>query len=182
MNNIISFQNKVPQLGEGVYISPHSVVIGDVSLGKDSSVWPMAVVRGDVHSIEIGPACSIQDGAVLHVTHDGPYTPGGKPLILGEGVTVGHKAILHGCTIEDYCLIGMGSLLLDAVQVKSRVIIGAGSVVTPGKILESGYLYLGNPARAVRELTPQELSQLEYSAQHYVRLKNIYLDSPNSLS
>lgn len=175
-DNVINFRNKTPQLGEGVYISPHAVVIGDVLLGKDASVWPMAVIRGDVHSIVIGEACSIQDGAVLHVTHDGPYCTGGKPLTLGKGVTVGHKVVLHGCTIEDYCLIGMGSLLLDAVHVQPRVIIGAGSVVTPGKILESGYLYLGNPARVVRELTTEEFTQLEYSAQHYVRLKNSYLE------
>ena len=152
------------------------MVIGDVTLGDDVSVWPMAVIRGDVHHITIGNACSIQDGAILHVTHDGPYTVGGKPLILGQGVTVGHQAVLHGCTVDDYCLIGMGSLVLDAVHVKKHVMIGAGSVVTPGKILESGYLYLGNPARAVRQLTSQEIEQLEYSAQHYVRLKNRYLE------
>lgn len=173
---IRGFKDKFPNIGKDVYIDPKSVVIGAVTLGDDVSVWPMAVIRGDVNYIEIGNSCSIQDGSILHVTHDGPYTSGGKPLILGQGITVGHQAVLHGCTIDDYCLIGMGSLILDAVHVKHHVIIGAGSVVPPGKILESGYLYLGNPARAVRKLNSQELEQLEYSAQHYVRLKNLYLN------
>lgn len=176
-DSIRSFQGKSPNIGEGVYIDPKSVVIGNVVLGDDVSVWPMAVIRGDVNHITIGNSCSIQDGAILHVTHDGPYTVGGQPLILGQGITVGHHAVLHGCTIDDYCLIGMGSVILDKVYVKQHVIIGAGSVVTPGKILESGHLYLGNPARAIRKLTAQELEHLEYSAQHYVRLKNLYLNN-----
>ncbi|CEG58745.1 gamma carbonic anhydrase family protein [Legionella fallonii] len=176
-HSIRTFQGKTPNIGKNVYIDPSAVVIGNVTLGDDVSVWPMAVIRGDVNSITIGNACSIQDGAILHVTHDGPYTAGGKPLILGQGITIGHQAVLHGCTIDDYCLIGMGALVLDAVHVKERVMIGAGSIVTPGKILESGYLYLGNPARPVRKLTSIELEQLEYSAQHYVRLKNLYLDA-----
>lgn len=175
-DSIRNFQGKAPNLGKKVYIDSKAVVIGDVTLGDDVSVWPMAVIRGDVNSIAIGNSCSIQDGAILHVTHDGPYTTGGKPLVLGEGITVGHQAVLHGCTIDDYCLIGMGALVLDGVHVKERVMIGAGSIVTPGKILESGYLYLGNPARPVRKLTSTELGQLEYSAQHYVRLKNHYLN------
>lgn len=172
---IRAFQDKSPILGAGVYIDPQSSVIGDVTLGDDVSVWPMAVIRGDVNYIKIGNACSIQDAAILHVTHDGPYTQGGKPLILGQGITIGHQAVLHGCSIDDYCLIGMGALILDAVHIQHHVMVAAGSVVAPGKVLESGYLYLGNPARAVRKLTAKELEQLEYSAQHYVRLKNKYL-------
>jgi carbonic anhydrase/acetyltransferase-like protein (isoleucine patch superfamily) len=175
-HSIREFQGKTPNLGDRVYIDPQSVVIGDVCLGDDVSVWPMAVIRGDVNYISVGSACSIQDGAILHVTHDGPYTSGGKPLLLGNGVTVGHKAVLHGCTIDDYCLIGMGALVLDGVHVAHHVMIAAGSVVPPGKKLESGYLYLGNPARAVRKLNEKELEQLEYSAKHYIRLKNFYLN------
>lgn len=179
-DSIRSFQNKSPILGKSVYIDPKSVVIGDVTLGDDVSVWPMAVIRADVNRIVIGKACSIQDGAILHVTHDGPYTEGGKPLILGQGITVGHQAVLHGCTIDDYCLIGMGALILDAVHIQHHVMVAAGSVVAPGKILESGHLYLGNPARAVRKLTEKELEQLEYSAAHYVRLKEKYLQTTQS--
>ena len=175
-DSIREFQGKCPNIGKAVYIDPAAVVIGDVTLGNDVSVWPMAVIRGDVNHIIIGDSCSIQDGAILHVTHDGPYTAGGKPLLLGRGITIGHQAVLHGCTIDDYCLIGMGAKILDAVHVQQQVMIAAGSVVPPGKILESGYLYLGNPARATRKLTTQELEQLEYSASHYVRLKNLYLN------
>lgn len=176
MSNVIrNFQDKSPSLGQRVYIDPQSAVIGDVFLGDDVSVWPMAVIRGDVNSIKIGNACSIQDGSILHVTHDGPYTSGGQPLILGQGITIGHQAVLHGCTVDDYCLIGMGALILDAVHIQHHVMIAAGSLVPPGKVLESGYLYLGNPAKAVRKLTAQELEQLEYSAQHYVKLKDKYL-------
>lgn len=172
--SIRSFLGKVPVIGERTYLDPMSVVIGDVVLGNDVSVWPMAVIRGDVNSIKIGNACSIQDGAILHVTHDGPYTPGGKPLVLGQGITIGHQAVLHGCTIEDNCLIGMGALVLDGVHIEPHVMVAAGSIVSPGKRLESGYLYLGNPARRVRQLTQQEIDHLSYSAQHYVRLKDQY--------
>ena len=175
-HSIRNFQDKSPSLGKRVYIDPKSIVIGDVLLGDDVSVWPMAVIRGDVNLIKIGNACSIQDGSILHVTHEGPYTPGGQSLILGQGITIGHKVVLHGCTIDDYCLIGMGALILDAVHIQHHVMVAAGSVVTPGKVLESGYLYLGNPARAVRKLTAQEIERLEYSAQHYVRLKDKYLE------
>lgn len=175
--SIRSFAGKIPTLGKGIYVDPQSTIIGDVILGDDVSVWPMAVIRGDVNYIRIGNACNIQDGAILHVTHDGPFTEGGRPLILGQGITIGHQAVLHACTIEDYCLIGMGALLLDAVHVNKHVMVAAGSVVTPGKILESGYLYLGNPAKAVRKLSEKEIEHLEYSAHHYVRLKNKYLTS-----
>ncbi|CCD07895.1 gamma carbonic anhydrase family protein [Legionella pneumophila serogroup 1] len=173
--SIRKFEDKYPELGERVYIDPQSTVIGNVTLGDDVSVWPMAVIRGDVNYIQIGHSCNIQDGAVLHVTHDGPYTPGGRPLILGQGITVGHKALLHACTIDDYCLIGMGSIILDSVHIQKHVMIAAGSIVPPGKILKSGHLYLGSPAQAIRKLTTKEIEQIEYSAGHYIRLKDRYL-------
>lgn len=175
MTAIRPFQNHYPVLGQGVYIDPAAVVIGQVRLGDDVSVWPMAVIRGDVNSISIGEACNIQDGAILHVSHDGPYTPGGSPLILGKGITVGHQAVLHACTIDDYALIGMGVIILDGAHIEHHVLVGAGSVVPPGKRLVSGYLYLGNPAKPIRALSSEELDSLNYSAQHYVRLKNNYL-------
>ncbi|KTD59617.1 transferase [Legionella sainthelensi] len=177
MNDAVrSFQGKAPSLGQRIYIDPKSLVIGDVSLGDDVSIWPMAVVRGDVNSIKVGNACNIQDGSVLHVTHEGPYTAEGQPLILGQGITIGHHAALHGCVIDDFCLVGMGAIILDAVHIQHHVMVAAGSLVTPGSILKSGHLYLGSPAKAVRKLTAQELDHLEYSAQHYVRLKDKYLD------
>lgn len=169
------FQKILPSLGQHVYIHPKACVIGDVTLGNDVSVWPMATIRGDVNSIHIGDSTNVQDGAILHVTHDGPYTPGGQKLIIGKGVTIGHQVVLHACTISDYCLIGIGTIILDKVLVEERVMIGAGSLVPPGKVLKSGYLYLGNPARAVRKLNKAEIENFEYSAMHYVRLKNNYL-------
>lgn len=169
-----SFEKKAPVLGERVYVDPSAVVIGDVELGSDVSIWPMAVIRGDVNFIRIGDSSNVQDGAILHVTHDGPFTPGGKPLIIGNGVTIAHQAVLHGCRIDDYCLIGMNALILDGVHIEHHVMVAAGSLVPPGKILKSGYLYLGNPAQCVRPLTNDELERLEYSAAHYCRLKNRY--------
>jgi carbonic anhydrase/acetyltransferase-like protein (isoleucine patch superfamily) len=173
--NVRSYRNIAPQLGERVYIDPAAVVIGKVKLGDDVSIWPTAVARGDVHSIEIGARTSVQDGSVLHVTHDGPYRPGGRALIVGADVTVGHRVVLHACTIGNTCLIGMGSVLLDDVVTEDLVMIGAGSVVTPGKRLETRGLYVGSPARRVRDLKPQEIEFLSYSAAHYVKLKNEYL-------
>ena len=135
----------------------------------------MAVARGDVNKISIGARTNIQDGAVLHVTCDSEFIPGGKPLTVGDDVTVGHSAVLHACTIEDLCLIGMNATVLDGATIKSRCMVAAGSVVSPGKILESGYLYVGAPAKQARPLKEAEIAYLEFSAQHYVELKNDYL-------
>lgn len=174
--NVRTYRNIAPTLGQRVYIDPAAVVIGKVTIGDDVSIWPAAVVRGDVHSIEIGARTSIQDGSVLHVTHDGPYRQGGRALIVGADVTVGHRVVLHACTIGNTCLIGMGSLLLDDVVTEDLVMIGAGSIVTPGKRLETRGLYVGSPARRVRDLKLQEIEFLSYSAAHYVKVKNEYLE------
>jgi carbonic anhydrase/acetyltransferase-like protein (isoleucine patch superfamily) len=172
---ISSYLDAAPQLGARVYVAPSADVIGKVTIGDDSSIWPMAVVRGDVQWIHIGARTSIQDGSVLHVTHDGPYRPGGRALIVGDDVTVGHRAVLHACTIGNACLIGMGAIVLDDVEVEDFVMIGAGAIVTPGKRLESRGLYVGSPARRVRDLKPSEIEFLTYSAAHYVKVKNDYL-------
>lgn len=176
--NIRTYRNIAPVLGARVYVDPAAVVIGRVKIGDDSSIWPAAVVRGDVHSIEIGARSSIQDGSVLHVTHDGPYAPGGRSLHIGSDVTVGHRVTLHACTIGDKCLVGMGSVVLDDVVMEECVMLGAGSVVPPGKRLEARSLYVGSPARKVRELRPAEIDFFTYSAAHYVRLKDEYLVIP----
>ena len=173
--SIRPYRNVIPKLGAGVYIDEAAVVIGDVELGDDVSIWPCAVVRGDVNCIRIGARTNIQDGAILHVTHDGPYTPGGTPLLIGADVTVGHGAILHACTIDDACLIGMHSTVLDGAHISRHSMIGAGAVVSPGKLVGEGELWLGNPARLVRQLTHQQIEALRYSAQHYVRMKDDYL-------
>jgi len=175
--NIRPYHGIVPKLGKNVYVDSAAAVVGDVELGDDASLWPFVAARGDVNYIRIGARTNIQDNCVLHVTHDGPYTPGGAPLIIGADVTVGHGAILHACTIEDACLIGMHATVLDKVHVHRHAMIGAGAVVSPGKIVGEGELWLGNPARCVRKLTDEQIEQLYYSAQHYVRLKNEYLDA-----
>ncbi len=163
-----------PQLGAGAWVHPHATVIGEVHLGVDSSVWPGAVIRGDVNCICIGATTNIQDGSVLHVSHKTDTDPLGGPLTIGARVTVGHTVILHACTIEDECLIGMGSIILDRAVIKTRVLLGAGSLVPEGKVLESGYLYLGRPAKQIRPLTEQELAYFDYSARHYVQLARSY--------
>lgn len=177
---IRSFQGHQPSLGQRVYVDPQACVLGRVTLGDDSSIWPFVVARGDVNYIRIGARTNIQDNTVLHVTHDGPYTAGGVPLLIGDDVTVGHGAILHACTIGNCSLIGMGATVLDGASVGEFCLIGAGSVVSPGKQVEPGTLWLGNPARPVRALKSQEIESLRYSAQHYVRLKDAYLAEPQS--
>jgi len=156
-------------------VHPRATVIGEVVLGGNSSVWPGAVIRGDVNSIHIGADTNIQDNSVLHVSHKTAADPVGGPLVIGDRVTVGHSVILHACTIEDECLIGMGSIVLDKAVVKKHVLLGAGSLVPEGKILESGHLYLGRPAKAVRPLTAEEIAYFNYSAEHYIRLMRSYL-------
>lgn len=173
---IRDFEEIMPDLHPDAYVDESALVIGDVVIGADSSVWPFTVIRGDVNTIRIGANTNIQDNSVLHVTHDGPYSPGGYALNVGDNVTVGHHAILHGCSIADNCLIGMGATVMDGVIIPEHTIIGAGSLVTPGKELKSG-LWLGSPARKVRELTDEERESIAYSAQHYVRLKNRHQQS-----
>ncbi len=169
---IRSYQNVNPAIAAGAFVDDAALVIGDVTIGEDASLWPMVVARGDVHRIVIGARSNIQDGSVLHVTQPNRFTPGGHPAIIGSDVTVGHRVILHGCTVEDFALIGMGSTVLDGAIIRSRVLLGAGSLVPPGKELESGYLWLGSPVKKVRPLTEDELAYFEYSAAHYVALKN----------
>jgi len=170
--NIRPYQGMTPKLGERVFVDPSAVVLGDVEIGDDSSVWPLVVIRGDMHRIRIGRCSSIQDGSVLHITHAGPYNPDGFPLIIGDHVTVGHQAMLHGCTIGNRVLVGMGAMIMDGAVVEDEVIVGAGSLVPPGKTLKSGYLYVGRPAKPQRELTQQERAFFTYTAENYSRLKD----------
>ena len=147
MTNIRPFEGKSPQVSPSAWIDDTAVVIGDVSLGAGASVWPQCVVRGDIHRIEIGAETNIQDGSILHVSHDSGFMPGGAPLILQERVTVGHQVVLHGCEIGELCLIGIGARVLDRVRIEPRTILGAGALVPPGRVLEGGYLHVGAPAR-----------------------------------
>jgi carbonic anhydrase/acetyltransferase-like protein (isoleucine patch superfamily) len=173
---IQAFKHILPDIRKDTYIDDTAKVIGKVSMGADCSVWPMAVLRGDVNQITIGKGTNIQDGTVCHVTHAGKFNPAGHSLVIGDYVTVGHGVILHGCTIGDFCLIGMGAIIMDGVVVPSFTIIGAGSLVSPNKILEPG-LWVGNPARKKRDLTDEEKAFMQYSAEHYIKLKNDYLSS-----
>ena len=170
-----NFLNYSPQLGDKVFIDPTATVIGKVTIGDDSSIWPMAVIRGDVHEITVGERTSVQDGSILHVTHAGKFNPAGFPLIIGNDVTIGHRVTLHGCEIQDHCLIGMSSTVMDGAIIESQVILGAGSLVTPGKILDSNYLWMGSPVKKIRPLTVEEIQFIKYSAEYYVGLKNKYL-------
>lgn len=171
------FRGVTPRLGARAYVDESAQVIGDVILGDDTSVWPLVTIRGDVNRVVIGARSNIQDNSVLHVTHDGPYSPGGMPLEIGDEVTVGHGVILHACQIGHRCLIGMGSIVLDKAVLEEGCFLAAGSIVPPGKRLRGGWLYRGSPAVAVRELTADETANLLYSAQHYVRVKNQYLNA-----
>jgi len=173
--NIRPYRSILPTLGARVYVDPAATVIGDVVLGDDASIWPGTVVRGDVNYIRIGHRTNIQDGTIVHVTHDGVYTPGGFPTTIGCDVTIGHAAVIHACTIEDAVLIGMHATVLDGAVVKKHGFVAAGAVVAPGKVVGERELWLGNPARCVRTLREREIEQLYYSAGHYVRLKDEYL-------
>jgi len=170
-----SFKAHHPQVGARVYLDESAVIIGDVMLADDVSVWPTVVIRGDVASINIGAATNIQDGAVLHVSHKGKYTSKSAPLKIGRGVTVGHRAVVHACTVGDYCLVGIGAIIMDNAVLEDYVMLGAGALVPANKVLESGYLYMGAPAKKARALKQQEKEFLEYSAEHYVVLKDEYL-------
>ena len=175
MTHLRSYKGIGPTLGARVYVDPAATVIGDVVLGDDVSIWPGVVLRGDVHHIRVGARSNIQDGSIVHVSHDGPYSPGGLPCLIGEGVTIGHAAVVHACTLGDYCLIGMHATVLDGAVVKKYGFVGAGAVIAPGKVVGERELWLGNPAKCVRLLSDRQVEQLQYSAAHYVRLKDDYL-------
>ncbi len=171
---IRKFKDSTPQIHKSAYVDETAIVIGDVKIGADSSVWPMTVIRGDVNSITIGARTNIQDGSVLHESHTSDFFPG-YPLVIGDDVTVGHKALLHACTVGNRCLVGMSATVMDGAVLGDYVIVGAGSLVSPGKQLESGYLYVGSPVKRIRELNEKERAFLEYSAKHYAKLKDQYL-------
>lgn len=169
------FGGVTPTLGERVYVDPAATVIGQVTLGDDASVWPGAVIRGDMHTITIGARSNVQDNAVLHITHASNFNPGGWPLTIGDDVIIGHRAILHGCTLGSRILVGNGAIINDGAIVEDEVIVGAGCMVPPGKRLESGFVYVGNPCRQARPVSDSERGFFEYSPANYVKLKDQYL-------
>lgn len=172
---IRTFDERVPQLGERVYVDPAATVIGDCLLGDDVSVWPGAVLRGDLLTIAVGNRSNVQDNAVLHTTHKSEYNLDGWPLTIGDDVVIGHRAVLHGCRVGNRVLIGIGAIVNDGAIIEDEVIVGAGCLVPPGKILKSGYVYVGNPAKPLRPVTDSERTFFTYSPANYVRLKDSYL-------
>lgn len=172
--DIRPFGGHIPQLASDSFVDKTAVLIGDIVLGAESSVWPLCVLRGDVNTIRIGCRSNIQDGTVLHVSHPTAAKPAGSPLVIGNEVTIGHRAMLHGCTIGSRVLVGMGTIVLDDAEIGSDTVIGAGSLVPPRKRLAGGFLYMGAPVRQIRALTEAEREHLRYSAAHYVKLAALH--------
>jgi len=170
-----SYKGISPKVCGTNYIDSSAVIVGDITLADDVSIWPLVAARGDVNTIYIGARTNIQDGTVLHVTHKNKTNPDGYPLIIGDDVTVGHKCMLHGCTLGNRILVGMGTIILDNSTIEDDVFIGAGSLVPPNKTLVSGFLYVGNPVKQIRPLKDSEIAFLKKSALNYVALKNDYL-------
>jgi carbonic anhydrase/acetyltransferase-like protein (isoleucine patch superfamily) len=174
-NNIRAYQQHRPDIGKNVFIDESAIIIGNVILADDVSIWPLCVLRGDVNGIKIGCRSNIQDGSVIHVSRIKPNLPNGWPTIIGDDVTIAHKVMLHGCTIEDRVLVGMGAIVMDGVHIESEVIVAAGALVPPGKRLESGYVYSGSPAQKSRPLRDGEKDFFCKQATNYVLLKNEYI-------
>jgi len=174
--NLRSYHSIFPTLGENTYIDNSAVIVGDITIADDVSIWPLVAARGDVNRISIGARTNIQDGTILHVTRKSVSNPLGDPLIIGADVTIGHQCMLHGCCLGDRILVGMGTIIMDSAIIEDDVFIGAGSLVPPNKTLVSGYLYVGNPVKQVRPLKENEIHFLKQSALNYVELKNDYLN------
>ena len=174
MENLIAYKGKFPVLGENVYIAPGAFVIGDVTIGHNSSVWFNTVVRGDVHYVKIGEETNVQDQSVLHVTSL-KY-----PLNIGNRVTIGHRAVVHGCTVGDECLIGMGAIILDGAHIEKHCLIAAGAVVTQGSHIPEGSMVAGVPAKVVRQLKSEEIEWIIKTAKHYINVAQEYMKTKYS--
>ena len=172
---ILKYKDYAPKIGKNSWIAPSADVIGDVTMGEDCSIWFSTVIRGDVHKIVIGDRVSVQDLSMVHVTHFKLEDKSdGNPTIIGDDVTIGHRVMLHGCTIENACLIGMSATILDGAVISTESIVGAGALVTKNKTFPPRSLILGSPAKVVRELTDDEIKELYASSKRYVTFKNNY--------
>jgi len=179
-SNIRRYKGILPTIGSQTYIDDSAVLVGDINIANDASIWPLVAARGDVNTISIGARTNIQDGTVLHVTRKSSNNPDGNPLVIGDDVTVGHKCMLHGCHLGNRILVGMGAIIMDGVVVEDDVFIGAGTLVPPNKTLVSGYLYVGNPVKQARPLKESESDFLKQSAVNYVELKDEYLNETSN--
>ena len=168
------YQGKLPEIAKSAYIDPAAIIIGDVKIGEDSSIWPLTVVRGDVHYIRIGKRSNVQDNSVLHVMRDT------NPLVLGDNVTVGHSVTLHGCTIESRCLIGMGSIILNGVVIGTGSIVAAGTLIPERTVIPAGSLVMGSPGKVCRALTDDDQKSIDRYAQNYFEYKEIYKAEPTA--
>lgn len=168
------YQNIYPEIAGGAFVHSTACIIGQVTIATDSSIWPYCVLRGDVEAICVGAQTNIQDGTIIHTTHAGPFTEAGRATHVGDQVTVGHRCILHACTIEDRAFIGMNTTILDGAIIRSGAMIGANSLITSGQDITGGYLWLGQPARKNRPLTQAEQDYIVYSAEHYDRIAQSY--------
>lgn len=173
--SILAFNEHTPKIGLHVWIDPTATIIGDVIIGNNCSIWPNVVIRGDIHQIRIGEGTNVQDGSIIHVTHASKYHPNGYPTIIGNNVTIGHRVILHGCQVGDECLVGMNSTIMDGANIPNHTYIGANSLIPPNQTLQSKHLWLGQPAKKIRELEKEELEFLQYSAKQYEKLKDEYI-------
>lgn len=169
---IRTFQGIKPTIPESCFVEDTAVVIGDVVMGEDCSVWVNAVIRGDVHHIRIGARTNVQDLCMLHVTHDT------HPLIIGNDVTVGHSVVLHGCTIRDRVLVGMGAIVVDGAVIGEDSVVGAGALVVEGTVVPPKSVILGSPARVRRSVTDEELAWIKESAENYMKYARQYLSDP----
>lgn len=167
---IRNYKGTTPKIAEGVFVAENAVIIGDVEIGAQSSIWYGCVLRGDVERIRIGKRTNIQDGTIVHVTADKFGT------FIGDDVLVGHNAIIHGCTLEDGAFVGMGAIVLDGAVVESGAMVAAGALVTPGKVVKAGELWGGNPAKKMRDLSPDQIAGLKSGTDHYVDVASNYLD------
>jgi carbonic anhydrase/acetyltransferase-like protein (isoleucine patch superfamily) len=178
--SIRPFKGITPSFGERCYIDDSCVLVGDIRCGDDVSFWPFVAARGDVNSMRIGNRTNIQDGTVLHVTRVSDSNPNGYPLVIGDDVTIGHKCMLHGCTLGNRILVGMGAIIMDGAIVEDDVFVGAGCLVPPNKRLASGYLYVGSPAKQARRLNEAEMAFLKISADNYLVTKDEHLAEQSS--
>lgn len=173
--SIRAYKGIYPKIAKTVYVDESSVLVGDISIGENSSIWPLVAARGDVNTITIGNNTNIQDGTIVHVTRKSASNPDGYPTVIGNDVTIGHQCMLHGCILGNRILVGMGAIIMDGAIVGDEVFIGAGALVPPNKKLESGFLYVGQPCKQARPLNDAEIAFLKTSADNYVILKDEYL-------
>ncbi len=169
MKKLLPYKGIFPQVWKDSFIAPSADIIGDVEIGSQCGIWFNCVIRGDVAKIRIGDRTNIQDGTVIHVTRDG------HPTIIGSGVTIGHNALLHACTLQDSCFVGMGAIIMDDAIVESGAMVAAGTIITPGKIVKSGQLWVGNPGKYVRDLSEEEVAHIKVSEENYVKHVKEYL-------